>query len=55
MDPQPTSPPPMKDLDGVTEIDVQKYGKYYNMFFATGLASLLILIGLFMYLGNRKY
>ena len=36
-------------------IDILKYGRYYNSFFASGLAALLILGGLFMYITVKKY
>ena len=32
-----------------------QYGKYYNTFFAIGLAALLILLGLMFYVGFKKY
>jgi heme/copper-type cytochrome/quinol oxidase subunit 4 len=32
-----------------------KYGRYYNSFFASGLAAMLILVGLFLYMGYKKY
>ncbi len=32
-----------------------KYGRYYNSFFASGLAALLILVGLFLYIGVKRY
>ena len=36
-------------------IDSLKYGRYYNSFFASGLAALLILVGLFLFIGYKKY
>jgi hypothetical protein len=36
-------------------IDILKYGRYYNSFFASGLAALIILVGLFIYIGYKKY
>ncbi len=36
-------------------IDILKYGRYYNSFFASGLAALIILVGLFAYVGYKKY
>jgi hypothetical protein len=36
-------------------VEVLKYGRYYNSFFASGLAALLILVGLFLYVGYKKY
>lgn len=32
-----------------------KYGKYYNTFFASGLAALLILVCLIIYIAYKKY
>ncbi|CDW74551.1 phosphatidylinositol-4-phosphate 5-kinase [Stylonychia lemnae] len=37
------------------ELDVQKYSKYYNMFFGSGIASLAALFALFFYIGNKRY
>ncbi len=36
-------------------VDVLKYGRYYNSFFASGLAALIILVGLITYIGYKKY
>lgn len=36
-------------------LDILKFGRYYNSFFASGLAALLILGGLFMYIAAKKY
>ena len=36
-------------------VDVLKYGRYSNSFFASGLAALLILVGLFLSIGYKKY
>ena len=36
-------------------VDALKYGRYYNSFFASGLAALIILIGLFVFIGYKKY
>jgi hypothetical protein len=36
-------------------IDILKYGRYYNSFFASGLAALIILGGLFIYIGMKKH
>ena len=36
-------------------LDLLKYGKYYNAFFASGLAALIVLIGLMVFIGLKKY
>lgn len=35
--------------------DLLKYGKYYNAFFASGLAALIVLIGIMCFIGYKKY
>ena len=48
----------MNDTNASAEeqgLEVLKLGKYYNVFFATGLAALLICGGLAAYLGIKKY
>jgi hypothetical protein len=32
-----------------------KFGRYYNTYFATGLAALIILVGLMAFVGIKKY
>lgn len=41
-------------VDGVT-MDVLKYGKYYNAYFASGMAAMVVLVGLMVYVGLKKY
>eukprot|EP00347_Sterkiella_histriomuscorum_P012367 403368858 len=38
-----------------TELDIQKYGKYYNMFFGSGAAGLVALTALLIYIGRKRY
>ena len=37
------------------EIREFRHGRYYNMFFATGMAALLICGGLMIYIISKKY
>lgn len=37
------------------DLEVLKYGKYYNVFFSAGLAALLICGGLVLYIGAKKF
>ena len=50
--------PTLKPLDvnmDIIQKDIDNVAKYYNLFFASGLASLIVLIGLFAYISHKKY
>ncbi len=42
-----------EDNKGV--MDIVSLGKYYNMFFGTGFAGLVIIVGLIVYIIRSKY
>lgn len=43
------------DTRGKIGVDALQYGRYYNTFFASGFAGLVILLGLLVFIVVKKY